>query len=167
QLPLQELDRAVGARKRSSEDAPAPAPRALPRLDESIRTLVLLCREGQWREVQEAPPAWWESLEGAPVLQALLDAEGDPALLPEELQALVRGLEAQASRQDAAEGRDATALFLKLEAGYVDREIQANNRMLQDPRVLSDPALWDRINLNLMTLIARQKSLSRQRRLRK
>jgi len=47
-------------------------------------------------------------------------------------------LEAQASRQDEA-GRDAEALFAKLEGRYVDREIQANNRLL---RIL--PPWWTR-----------------------
>lgn len=164
QLPLQELDRAVGARRPApGEPAPLP-PQPVWQLDEAVRSLILLCREGLWREAQGIPPAWWESLDGAPVLQALLDAEGDPSLLPEELQAVVRRLEAQASRQDAAEGRDAAALFLKLEAGYVDREIQANNRMLQDPRILSDAELTLRLMGKLKDLINRQKTISRLRR---
>ncbi len=160
QLPLQELDRAVAGRRQ-----PAPAP--VPRLDEAVRSLVLLCREGLWREVQGIPPAWWESLEGAPVLQALLDAEGDPTLIPVELQALVRHLEAQASRQDAAEGRDPAALFLRLEAGYVDREIQANNRLLQDPRTLADRALTSRLEGRQADLLLRKKELAHRRRTRR
>ncbi len=76
----------------------------------------------------------------------------------------MRRLEAQASRQDAAEGRDAAALFLKLEGGYVDREIQANNRMLQDPRILADADLTGRLMGKLKDLINRQKTISRLRR---
>lgn len=166
QLPLQELDRAVAGRRPAPSQAPVETAPPILRLDELVRALVLLCREGRWHEVQGVPPAWWESLEGAPVLQALLDAEGDPALLPEGLQAAVRRIEAEASRRDAAEGLDAAALFLRLEAGYVEREIQANNRTLQDPRVLSDAVLQVRIMGRLKDLIGRQKALSRQRRAR-
>jgi len=112
-------------------------------LDDLIRSLLLLSATGQWRRIQEVPPAWWESLDGAPLLQALLDAEGEiPA--SEVAVAALRHVEAQASRQDEA-GRDAEALFAKLEGRYVDREIQANNRLLQDPATVVDPVLMTRV----------------------
>ncbi|GLH72182.1 hypothetical protein GETHLI_06840 [Geothrix limicola] len=165
QVPIQELDRAVKGRQapiQATEEAPAQAP-VLPQMDELIRSLLLLCASGQWRRVQEAPPAWWESLDGAPLLQALLDAEGDSSLLPEGVVACLRHLEAQASRQDEA-GRDAEALFVKLEGRYVDRELQANNRLLQDPSTVVDQALMNRVMARQNDLLARQKELSRRRR---
>ncbi|HEY3399256.1 MAG TPA: DNA primase [Geothrix sp.] len=165
QVPLQELDRAVKGRQAPvrPSDEPSPAAPILPELDDLIRGLLLLSSAGQWRRVQDIPPAWWESLEGAPLLQALLDADGDLAQLPEGAIAALRHLEAQASRQDEA-GRDAEALFAKLEGGYVDREIQANNRLLQDPRTLVDAALTNRVMTRQNDLLARQKELSRRRR---
>ena len=165
QVPLQELDRAVRGRQapiQRPEESASSAP-ILPELDDLIRTLILLSTAGQWRRVQGVPPAWWESLEGAPLLQALLDAEGDMTQLPEGAVAALRHLEAQASRQDEA-GRDAEALFVKLEGRYVDREIQANNRLLQDPATTVDPALMNRIMARQNDLLARQKELSRRRR---
>jgi len=168
QLPLQELDRAVGARRQAPAAAPAPPlPQVLPDLDEQIRSLLLLCREGQWRRVQGIPSAWWESLTGAPLLQALLDLEGDPALLPPEVLAVVRHLEAQASRQEEGEGRDAEALFVRIEAGYVDREIQANNRLLQEPRTLADREVTARLMARQNDLLNRKKELSQRRRMRR
>ena len=165
QVPLQELDRAVKGRQAPTRrpDEPAPAPPILPELDELLRSLLLVCTAGQWRRVQGIPPAWWESLDGAPLLQALLDAEGDITQLPEGAVAAIRQLEAQASRQEEA-GRDAEALFSKLEGRYVDREIQANNRLLQDPATVVDPALMRRIMTRQNDLLARQKELSRRRR---
>jgi len=163
QVPLQELDRAVKGRQ---TPAPRPEPiQVLPavEMDDLIRSLLLLCTAGPWRRVHDLPPAWWEGLDGAPLLQALLDAEGDPALLPEGALAALRRLEAQASRQDEA-GRDAEALFVKLETGYVDRELQANNRLLQDPRTMVDAALTERIMVRQNELLARQKKLRDQRR---
>jgi DNA primase len=165
QVPLQELDRAVRGRPAPVQpsDAPAPSPPILPELDELIRSLLLLSGSGQWRRVQDLPPAWWESLDGAPLLQALLDAEGDLTRLPEGAVAALRHLEAQASRQGEA-GRDAEALFVKLEARYVDRELQANNRLLQDPATVVDPALMTRVMARQNELLGRQKELSRRRR---
>jgi DNA primase len=165
QVPIQELDRAVKSRQApvSAYDEPSTTAPVLPTLDELIRSLLLLCTAGQWRRVQEAPPAWWESLDGAPLLQALLDAEGDPSLLPEAVVAALRHLDAQASRKDEA-GRDAEALFVKLEGRYVDREIQANNRLLQDPSTVVDPALTSRIMTRQNDLLARRKKLSQLRR---
>jgi DNA primase len=165
QVPIQELDRAVKGRQvpAPSVDEPTALAPAPPQLDELIRSLLLLSTAGHWRRVQEIPPAWWESLDGAPLLQALLDVEGDAALMPEGAVAALRHLEALASRQDEA-GRDAEALFVKLEARYVDREIQANNRLLQDPSTMVDPALMTLVMTRQNDLLARQKELSKRRR---
>ncbi len=165
QVPLQELDRAVEGRQAPTQrlEEPAPAAPILPELDDLIRGLLLLSATGQWRRIQEVPPAWWESLDGAPLLQALLDAEGEITQLPEGAVAALRHLEAQASRQDGA-GRDAEALFAKLEGRYVDRELQANNRLLQDPATRVDPALMNRVMARQNDLLARQKELARRRR---
>ncbi|MBK9796153.1 MAG: DNA primase [Holophagaceae bacterium] len=165
QVPIQELDRAVKGRQAPirQADEPAAAPSLAPELDDLIRSLLLLSTAGQWRRVQEVPPAWWESLDGAPLLQALLDSEGDLTLLPEGAMAALRHLEAQASRQDEA-GRDADSLFARLEGRYVDRELQANNRLLQDPRTLVDSVLTNRVMARQNELLGRQKELSRRRR---
>jgi DNA primase len=165
QVPLQELDRAVRGRQAPTQrlEEPVPAVPLLPELDDLIRSLLLLSTSGQWQRIQAVPPAWWESLDGASLLQALLDAEGEITQLPEGAVAALRHLEAQASRQDEA-GRDAEALFAKLEGRYVDREIQANNRLLQDPATTVDLALMDRVMARQNDLLARQKELSRRRR---
>ncbi|MCE1203533.1 MAG: DNA primase [Holophagaceae bacterium] len=165
QVPLQELDRAVKGRAVSTrpQEAEAPVSPGLPELDDLIRPLLLLSTAGHWRRVQEVPPAWWESLQGAPLLQALLDAEGEVSLLPEGVVAALRHLEALASRQDEA-GRDADALFARLEGRYLDRELQANNRLLQDPATMVDAALMNRVMARQNDLLVRQKELSRRRR---
>ena len=164
QVPLQELDRAVRSRQAPAREAEVPASSAPSlELDDLVRSLLLLSTAGLWRRVQEVPPAWWEGLAGAPLLQALLDAEGEPSQLPEEALAALRHLEAQASRQDEA-GRDAEALFAKLEGRYVDREMQANNRLLLDPATQVDPALQARVMARQDELLRRQKDLSRRRR---
>jgi DNA primase len=137
-----------------------------PELDDFIRRLLLVCTSGQWRRIQEIPPAWWESLDGAPLLQALLDAEGNPALLPEGAMAAIRHLEAQASRHEEA-GRNLEFLLVKLEMAYVDREWQANNRLLQDPRTMVDASLTDKIMIRQKELLGRLwdlKKLSQRRR---
>ncbi len=165
QVPLQELDRAVKSRQAPARpsDEPALAAPVPVELDDLIRSLILLSTAGHWRRVQDIPPAWWEGLSGAPLLQALLDAEGDSTLLPEAATAAVRHLEAQASSKDEA-GRDAEVQIGKLEARYIDREIQANNRLLQDPRTLVDAGLTERVMARQNELLSRQKDLSRRRR---
>jgi len=165
QVPLQELDRAVKSRQSHamSPEEPLVAASVLPQLDELIRSLLLLSTAGLWQRVQEVPAAWWESLDGAPLLQALLDVEGDSALLPEGAVAALRHLEALASHKDEA-GRDAESLLTRLEMAYLDREIQANNRLLQDPKTLVDAALTRQVEIRQNDLIGRQKKLSQRRR---
>ncbi len=165
QVPLQELDRAIKGRRSESPVPEAVDPRSsgLPELDELIRSLILLCTAGHTQRIQAVPPAWWEQLAGAPLLQAILDSDGDPTGLPERALRAIRHLEAQASRQDEA-GRDAEAIFARLETRYLDREIQANNRLLQDPRTLVDPVLTRQVEGRQNELLARMKGLSRRRR---
>jgi DNA primase len=165
QVPLQELDRAVRGRQTPMREADEAGPTApvLPELDELIRSLLLLSTGGHWQRVQEVPAAWWENLTGAPLLQALLDTEGDVTLLPEGAVAAIRHLGAQASHNDEA-GRDPETLLAKLEGNYLDREIQANNRLLSDPRTLVDAQLTNQVMSRQNELLARQKELSRRRR---
>ena len=106
QVPLQELDRAVKGRQAAPvPEEPGQPPPSLPALDELIRSLLLLCTAGHWQRVQEVPPAWWESLDGAPLLQALLDAEGDATLLPEGAMAALRHLDRSEERRVGKECR--------------------------------------------------------------
>ncbi len=164
QVPLQELDRAVKSRQaaRTTEE-PDLGPQVTLDLDDHIRGLILLSTAGHWRRVQALPAAWWENLTGAPLLQALLDVEGDPTQLPEGATAALRRLEAKASSTDEA-GRDAEVLIARLEGSYIDRELQANSRLLQDPRTLVDGPLTTRVMARQNDLITRQKELSKRRR---
>ena len=162
QIPLPELDRAVKARSAALEPPPALAPPAearapvLEEVDNLLRPLLILCREAQvLARVAAMPPAWWESLKGAPLLQALLDAGGDATDLPPEALAALRGLEASRAAWDEADlGPD--WVFLKLELGFVERERQAINRQLQEPSVQVDPELLERLQVSQNDLLRRR-----------
>lgn len=160
QVPMSELDRARRAVPEVHVRVPMTAPA---RVDEATRALLLLCRAGHLAQVQAAPAAWWEGLEGAPVLQALLDAEGDEDALPAELLALIRGLEAQVSRRDELDAALSPEPVLgRVEAQFVDREIRTLQRQLQEPRVLADKDLQGRLEGRLSGLLARKSQLARQ-----
>jgi DNA primase len=163
QIPLTELDHAVAARTtvqpQPSPDAPLPSAPVVMDVDELIRPLLVLCRNPELRaRAAQLPPAWWEALSGAPLLQCLLDAEGDEGGLPEDVLAQVRHLEAKWSVKDEAEQRP-EQIFMKLEMAYVERERQTLNRQLQDPAVLADPALLRRLETQQGTLLARASQL--------
>ena len=64
----------------------------------------------------------------------------------------------------AQAGRDLETLLLKVETNYLDREIQANNRLLQDPKTLVDAALTKQVEIRQNELIGRLRSLSQRRR---
>jgi DNA primase len=166
EMPLSELDQAVKARAteaaKAQPDTMDPSAVAPPtvEVDELLRPILVLCREPACLARASAmPPAWWESLQGAPLLQCLLDAAGDESLIPPEALAQLRHVEAKGSLKDEAE-QVPDQIFIKLELGFVEREKQALNRQLQDPGVLVDAALQDRLAQ------AQEKLLQRGRQLR-
>ncbi|HEU4951786.1 MAG TPA: hypothetical protein VFT46_07525, partial [Holophagaceae bacterium] len=88
---------------------------------------------------------------------------GDEDLLPRELLALVRGLEAQVSRRDELDAAlDPDPVLGRVEAQYVDRELRALQRQLQEPRVMADKELQGRLEGRLTGLLARKSQLARQ-----
>ena len=162
QLPMQEVERVW---KRGGAAAPAePELAAVPAnlvLDEQIRALVLLVRAGHAPEVATWPSAWWEGLSGAPILQALLDSEGDDELLPPEVLQIARALEADLSRRDAPDAMaNPEATRLKLENAYVMRELQALQRQLADPRTQGEPGMSSRLEGRMAELLVRKSRLA-------
>ncbi|MBP1627240.1 MAG: dnaG [Holophagaceae bacterium] len=162
QIPLPEFDRAVQARAHPSSAAPEPEPTAAEKVDELLRPLLILCRDPQVRaQIAALPHAWWETLDGAPFLQCLLDVDGDEALLPPEVLAQLRHFEAIWASKDEAE-KVPERIYLKLEQAFVLREIQANNRMLQDPSVTADLPLARNLERRQAELLQREKGIQRQ-----
>ncbi|WP_005037880.1 DNA primase [Holophaga foetida] len=162
QIPLAEFDRAVQARTHPSEASPEPEPSAAEKVDELLRPLLILCRDPEIRaQISGLPHAWWETLEGAPFLQCLLDVDGDEALLPPEVLAQLRHFEAIWASKDEAE-KVPERIYLKLEQAFVLREIQANNRMLLDPSVISDATLARNLEQRQADLLGREKGIQRQ-----
>ncbi|HJV88757.1 MAG TPA: DNA primase [Holophagaceae bacterium] len=162
QLPMQEVERVWkrGGATAAEEPQPPPVPADLV-LDEQIRALVLLARAGHAAEVATWPSAWWEALSGAPVLQALLDAEGDDAALPPEVLKVARALEADLSRRDAPGAMaNPEATRLKLENAYVMRELQALQRQLADPRTQGEAGLASRLEASMAELLVRKSRLA-------
>jgi DNA primase len=148
---------------KASPGEPAPSSARAPErmaLNDQIRRLLLLARNGHQSAVAALPPAWWEGLQGAPVLQSVLDADGDEEAMPGEVLAQVRAQEAQLSRRDTLEAiGDPEAIFRDLEHGFVLREVQALQRKLQDPVALADAELARRLETRLAELLKRKSEL--------
>jgi DNA primase len=160
-IPLSELDRAVKARTAPPEETVLPEPPTAD-VDDLLRPILILCREpGFLARAAAVPPAWWESLQGAALLQCLMDAAGDESHIPPEALAQLRMLEAKWSVKDDAELLP-EQIFMKLELGFVEREKQALNRQLQDPGVMVDPAIQGRLAQSLENLLRRARQLRGQ-----
>ncbi len=164
QLPLQEVLRAVKERGApSSTRATEVPPQKRMEMNETLRKVILLCREPEGRQsVAHWPQAWWDSLEGATLLQVLLDSDGDESLLPEQAVADLRHLEANVIRRDeVASDRSLDSLGTSLEMDFVYREIQALNRKMQEPAVLADRNFLHQIEARQASLLKRQSELRR------
>ncbi len=161
QIPLSEIQRGTKAHRHPVAAAEA-SPSTEPKVDELLRPLLYLCLQQESRlQVAELPHVWWEGLQGAPVLQTLLDAEGDLEGLPVEILALLRRQEAQkAVREDS----DAVPerVFAKLEASFIQRELGSLNRQLQDPASSTDPDLIRHLESRQAGLLLRKSALARQ-----
>ena len=166
-IPKGEMERAlkeVAARHHEAQgtESAAVAPR-VEQIDDLIRPLIRLGREAAVRDkLAQCPPAWWESLAGAPLLQAVLDADGDEEQMPEEVLAKLRYLEAAWAAKDDPESV-AETVFLKLEIAYVERELQAVNRRMQEPAVKTDSAALRRLEMRAAELLARTRHLNREK----
>ena len=165
QIPLPELDRAIKARMAPSGDQEAERANVPAKVDvdDLLKPLLRMCCDAEIRaRLAECPPAWWESLTGAPLLQAVLDADGEEEHLPEEVLAKLRYIEAAWATKDES-GSVAGTVFLKLEIAYVEREIQAVNRQMQEPAVKADPAALRRLEVRAAELLVRARHLNREK----
>ena len=165
QIPLQELDRAIQSRKTSGADREEDRAKVPARVevDDLLRPMLRMCRDAEFRaRLAACPPAWWEALAGAPLLQAVLDADGQEEQLPEEALAGLRSIEAEWATKDESESV-AGAVLLKLEIGYVEREIQAVNRQMQEPAAKADPAALRRLEVRAAELLVRARHLNREK----
>ncbi|MBL0209691.1 MAG: DNA primase [Holophagaceae bacterium] len=161
QIPLSEIHRSSG-HTRPAAIPVGPAPSTELKVDELLRPLLHFCLDPETRQqTAELPHTWWENLSGAPVLQALLDAEGDESALPDDILAFIRR---QAAQQAVREGSDALPerAFAKLEAGYIQRELGLLNQQLQDPASSTDPELTRHLESRQASLLLRKSALARQ-----
>jgi len=160
QIPLHELDLAVKARTTRREAVPVEVP-PIERVDDLLRPLLVLCRDEAFRrEMAELPPTWWESLEGAPLLQCVLDAEGDEGAIPPEALAQLRHFEATWAPKDEADLLPERALQ-KLELDYVQRELQQLQRQFREPAVMADASLQDKLGKRAQSFLERKGELTR------
>ena len=168
QIPLSEFDHAVRSRVVHPAQAAAElTPSMGEEVDDLLRPFLVLCLDPEVRHRVEAlPAAWWESLTGAPLLQCLLDAEGDEGTIPEGALAALRHAQAAWAPKDDAELAPEGAVQ-RLEAAYVQREIQALNRQIQDPATLADAFLKGHVESKLVGLLRRKSELQKQQRSRR
>ena len=160
QIPLSEINRGT-KNLRPSLDAPEQLQSTEPKVDEFLRPLLHFCQQSETRQrIAELPHAWWEYLQGAPVLQALLDADGDEEALPHEILALIRRQEAQKAKWSDSEAVMERA-FTKLEAAYVQRELGLLVQQLQELGSSADPDLTRHLKSRQASLALRKSTLAR------
>ncbi len=161
QIPLSEINRGT-MKPPPSPVSKEPSQTTEPKVDEMLRPLLHFCLRAETRQqVAQLPHAWWEGLEGAPVLQALLDAEGDEQALPDEILALIRRQEAQKALRNGSETAP-ERVFGRLEAAYVQHELGLLNQQLQDPATSTDPDLCRHLESRQASLLSRKSTLARQ-----
>lgn len=161
-IPISELDRAVKSRVLNLEPVNLIVPPPIIEIDELLIPIIVLCRDQKiLAKVAELPLVWWESLKGAHILQALLDACGDESIVEPDVLTQIRYLEAKWSVKDEAE-KIPDQVFVKLELSFVEREKQAINRQLQSPAVMVDMQLQERLFQVQEKLLQRSRQLRSQ-----
>lgn len=115
-------------------------------INELLKPILILCNRNYnfLKKIMTIPNLWWESLAGANILQAMIDADGKYDLLPSDVTAQLRYLEAKCFIRDQIELLQ-DQLLLKLELNFVEREKQVINHQLEDPAVLVDNSLQNQL----------------------
>jgi DNA primase len=113
------------------------------------------------QEMLQMPIGWWDYLKGAPVMQAILDSEGDDTALPGEILASVRKLEASWSNKAVS------VISIKkakdnLELAYLLREIKQIGQLQNHFDAQADPESADRLMKRQAQLLKRKSQLSRR-----
>lgn len=123
-------------------------------IDELLRPLIVLCHsESNRLEFIKQPTSWWEYLQGASVLQALIDVDGNDSLLPDAILGTVRKLESALANRGSP-GINLEKALINLEKAYVIREInnlkqrQKNHEL---PLDIESEALLEKRQAQLLT----------------
>ena len=128
-------------------------------IDDLLKPLIVFCRNEDYRKkVLQLPADWWDYLKGAPILQTVLDSEGDDLAIPGGLLGILRKLEAaRASMEDS--GTTLERAMYNLEKAYVLREIKLGTQRLNSPEIFSDPESKSRLEKRLAQLLERKSLL--------
>ncbi len=165
QIPLVEFDLAL--KHRTVAPAPEVAMPSTPvtvEVDELLKPLLIAANDPAVRSRLAAlPSAWWDGLDGCPLVQAVLDADGDLHSLPEPVLAQIRSIEATWAPHNEAEKVPERA-FQKLEMAYVLRELQTLGRQVMDPAVASSADLLRHLEQRQAELLKRKSQLTRRQR---
>jgi DNA primase len=158
-IPISELDRVVNARTSALDPVGTVSPPLMVEIDDLLRPIIVLCRDKDViKKVAILPSAWWESLKGAYILQAILDTCGDESMIEPAILMQLRYLEARWSVKDEAE-QILDHVFIKLELSFVEREKQDINRQLQYPAVMVNARLQEHLFKEQEKLLQRSRQL--------
>jgi DNA primase len=162
-ISLVEFERAVKARAfRSPASTQSLEDASRSGVDDLLRPIVRLCHDPGFRlRIGEIPSAWWESLDGAPLLQVVLDADGDIDGLPLNALAQLRSLDATHAKW-GDDDPDPEKALVNLEVAFIEREMQAITRQMQDPQVISDPKTQQRLGNRHYELLRRTGELKKR-----
>lgn len=130
-------------------------------VDELLKPLIILCQSDSSRlEINSQPASWWEYLNGAHLLQTLLDSDGDISLLSKEMLGAFRKLETTWTSKGSS-GITLEKSLVNLEKAYLIREIDQLKKRQLSPEIFQNTESVERLEKHMTELLHRVSILRR------
>jgi len=164
-VPKHEIDRAIKNQRAMNAKVQNETERASSSdlaIDDLLKPLIAFTGHSDAKEeILSVPAGWWDYLDGAPTLQAILECDGDESALPGEMLVAKRKIEAAWASLGGAFGQAMENALKNIEKAYIVKEMNLIGQSIKSIDAASDPESKSRLEARYAQLMQRGQQLQR------
>ncbi|MDR2560921.1 MAG: DNA primase [Holophagales bacterium] len=131
-------------------------------VDDLLKPLIAFAGQPDAKEeILSVPVGWWDYLDGAATLQAILECNGDESALPSEILMAKRKIEAAWASHGGAFGQAMENAMKNIEKAYIFKEMNLIGQTIKNIDSASDPESKSRLEARYAQLMQRGQQLQR------
>jgi DNA primase len=131
-------------------------------IDDLLKPLIAFAGHSDAKEeILSVPAGWWDYLDGAATLQAILECDGDESALPGEMLMAKRKIEAAWASLGGAFGQALANALKNIERAYIVKEMNLIGQSIKSIDATSDPESKSRLEDRYAQLMQRGQQLQR------